>query len=306
MTCFHPQKAFRKARPNPKTGKYPVVIVKRSSKEPGLIELPCGQCIGCRLDRSKAWAIRCMHEIQIQQEKYGKGSCFITLTYNDRNLPPDGQLEKSDFQLFLKRLRKNTKAKIRYYHCGEYGEKFSRPHFHALLFGYVPEDLRFHSYENKLPVYTSAIISKAWRDQGFALVGSATFESAAYIARYILKKQNGKKATEHYTNEDGVCLNPEYTTMSLKPGIGAEYYEKYKKEIYTTDSVVLKGQELPPPKFYSTKYEIENPEHYELIKQERQRKVAKYAKDLTPERLGARERVQSARLGQLPRQMEKT
>ncbi|AXL15271.1 replication initiator protein [Microviridae sp.] len=244
--------------------------------------------------------------VRTLRQKYATTTAVSTAKNFQDHISTRYSLEKSDFQLFLKRLRKNTQAKIRYYHCGEYGEKFSRPHFHALLFGYVPEDLRFHSYENKLPVFTSAIISKAWRDQGFALVGSATFESAAYIARYILKKQNGKKATEHYTNDDGVCLNPEYTTMSLKPGIGAEYYEKYKKEIYTTDSVVLKGQELPPPKFYSTKYEIENPEHYELIKQERQRKVARYAKDLTPERLGARERVQSARLGQLPRGLEKT
>lgn len=245
-----------------------------------------------------------MHEIQTQREEHHAESCFVTLTYNQHNLPVDGQLQKSDFQAFIRSLRKRTQAKIRYYYCGEYGEKFSRPHFHAILFGFTPTDLKFHSYQQESPTYTSATISAAWK-KGHILVGSATFESAAYIARYILKKQNGEKALHHYVNSDGVILNKEFTNMSLKPGIGSEYYEKYKKEIWVTDSIAYKGQEIPPPKYYSNKYEISDPEEYEVIKTKRVESALKHKADQTVERLNAREKVQLSKIKQLTREYEK-
>nr|UXQ88034.1 MAG: replication initiation protein [Microvirus sp.] len=301
MTCYSPQTAYRSAKINVKTGKYPVMFVKtQTNNEPGTFPLPCGQCLGCRLDKSKAWAIRCMHEIQTSPNP----SCFITLTYDPKFLPMDGQLVKRDLQLFIKRLRFNTKAKIRYYSCGEYGEKFSRPHFHAILFGYDPPDKHFHKEVKGLPTWTSEIISKAWQDQGHALVGTATFESAAYIARYILKKQNGEAAHAHYANEDGIKLNPEFTTMSLKPGIGSDYYDLYKQEMHTTDSVILKSKEMPLPKYYDNKYEESNPEEYWLAKQLRQLKLKQHAKDLTPARLKVRLQVQQARSRKLLRTFE--
>ena len=100
------------------------------------VVLPCGQCYACRIAKSREWASRCVMESKLHKE-----NCFITLTYNDEHLPSDLSLQKDDFTKFIKRLRKNTGDKIRYYACGEYGDLYQRPHFHACLFGYRPDDL---------------------------------------------------------------------------------------------------------------------------------------------------------------------
>ena len=99
--------------------------------------LPCGQCYACRLNKSRDWATRCVLEAKMHDK-----NCFITLTYNDDNLPQDLSLHKEDFVKFMKRLRKNTGEKIRFYMAGEYGSLYQRPHYHACLFGYRPDDLQ--------------------------------------------------------------------------------------------------------------------------------------------------------------------
>jgi hypothetical protein len=109
-----------------------VKFVSRNKKGvDGTLELPCGQCIGCRLERSRQWAMRCLHESSLYDR-----NAFVTLTYDDEHLPPGGSLNYPDFQRFMKRLRKNSKSPIRFYMGGEYGESTLRPHFHVCLFGY--------------------------------------------------------------------------------------------------------------------------------------------------------------------------
>ena len=133
MTCYHPLTAYWAISKN---GDRSITFdINKSCGSGAVIKLPCGQCVGCRLERSRQWAVRCMHEASLY-----KRNCFITLTYSNEYLPPNMSLVKSDFQKFMKRLRKRCGSSVRYYYCGEYGENFGRPHYHAILFGFDFKD----------------------------------------------------------------------------------------------------------------------------------------------------------------------
>lgn len=210
--------------------------------------LPCGQCIACRVNRSKDWATRCVLEARCHDE-----NCFITLTYNDENLPQDMSLHKDDFQKFMKRLRKKLSKegiKISFYMCGEYGELYERPHYHACIFGYRPKDLEVWSFRSGVTLYRSALLEKLW-PFGFVTVGDVTYQSAAYVARYVVKKYTGEKAEEFY----GERLPP-YTNMSLKPAVGQSYFERYSEEIYNRDFVIISGNiKAKIPRYYDKIYD---------------------------------------------------
>ncbi len=275
------------------------------------VVVPCGQCVGCRLERSRQWAIRCFHEASLFEE-----NSFVTLTYNDTNLPNDpdkyhpctGTLVLRDFQLFMKRLRKKFGPGIRFYACGEYGEKFGRPHYHVCLFNFEPPDLRLYKERDNTKTYTSQIMDETW-DMGFTLTGSVTFQSAAYVARYILKKINGPVATQHYEMVDpetGQITRrlPEFTTMSRRPGIGKLWYDKFKTDVYDYDFVVLNGKKMRLPRFYDKQYEITDPDDYNRIKRSRIHNAKLHADDQTKSRLQVRETVQLSRLEILPRNLD--
>lgn len=211
------------------------------------IILPCGQCYACRIAKSREWAARCVMESKMHKE-----NSFITLTYSDENLPPDKSLQKQDFTKFMKRLRKNSGEKIRYYACGEYGSLYQRPHYHACLFGYRPKDLVIHSVRNGITLYRSPELEKAWQYRGFVTVGDVTYESAAYCARYVLKKITGVNAESYYNGRQ-----PEYTVMSRRPGIAGEFFEKYSEDIYNKDFIVLRDKmKLKPPRYFDKIYDI--------------------------------------------------
>lgn len=208
--------------------------------------LPCGQCIGCLLHRSKQWAIRCVHEAQLHDE-----NCFLTLTYDDLNLPSDGSLHKEHFQKFMKRLRKALfPRKIRFFACGEYGSQLNRPHYHAIIFGWYPEDKKLFSINRGSMIHVSPMLAKLW-PFGFHTVGAVTFESAAYVARYVLKKHTGRDAQMHY---DG--LEPEFVLMSRKPGIARDWIEKFSGDVYPHDYVVIRDNiKCRPPRYYDQIYD---------------------------------------------------
>ena len=185
MPCYTPLTAFHT------TGG---AITFDRSKSFGIsLELPCGRCIGCRLEKAKEWALRCSHEASLNdlaREGDGLRNSFITLTYRDADLPEHGNLCKRDFQIFIKRLRQNTGEKIRYYMCGEYGNDNNRPHYHALLFNFVFNDKQLVNIRDGNRVYISQTLDSTWK-LGTCEIGSVTFKSAGYVARYILKKQQG-------------------------------------------------------------------------------------------------------------------
>ncbi len=238
---------------------------------------------------------------------------FLTLTYDNEHLPSTHSLVKHHFQDFMKRYRRSYEdKKLRYYHCGEYGEPseennyIARPHYHAIIFNHEFEDKILHKVSNGHNLYTSDSLDHIW-SKGFAYIGNVTFESAAYCARYILKKVNGKNAEEHYTRSDHTTgeilhLEPEYTTMSRRPGIGHAWLEKYKKDIYRDDFIVgPEGLIINPPKYYDSIHEIDDPESYRETKKIRIEKLSKHKKDLTPERLHTREVCKLAQISQLKR-----
>ena len=182
------------------------------------MKLPCGRCVGCRLERSKQWAIRCVHESQLY-----KDNCFITLTFDNDHLDEDSSLQLRDFQLFMKRLRKQfvppnpyeegsieyddfqQSHAIRFFHCGEYGELNKRPHHHAIIFNFDFDD-KYLWKRGTNPLWRSPTLEKLW-PYGMSSIGKVTFESAAYVARYVMKKVNGELADEHYANEFGFFVS---------------------------------------------------------------------------------------------------
>nr|QJB20072.1 MAG: replication initiator protein [Microvirus sp.] len=202
MACYKPIEAYRPSSSSSKKLVFSYNPATCASNVP--ILLPCGQCTGCKLQRSLSWAIRCVHESKLHAE-----NCFITLTYDPKKVPPaeagelpaDTSLNYRHFQLFMKRLRKRFPEKnIRFYMCGEYGENFGRAHFHACIFGLdFPDKTKWKKGKgDNITLYRSKILEELWT-YGFSSVGTVTFESAAYVARYITKKITGEAAESHYT-----------------------------------------------------------------------------------------------------------
>lgn len=266
------------------------------------VTVPCGQCIGCRLERSRQWAMRCVHENQLHTE-----SMFITLTYSDDHLPFDGGLRKEHFQKFMKRLRARYENRtIRYFHCGEYGSQGGRPHYHALIFGLDFVDKIFVQERRGHRIYISPTLSELW-PFGLHEIGTVTFESAAYVARYIVDKVTGEAAADHYQsvdlNGEIHSISPEYVTMSRRPGIGADWYEKYHSDVFPSDEVVIRGKTMKPPAYYDKLLEKQCVATYNRIKSRRTKEAnkPKAQANTTRERLDVREKVKKAQVKSLKR-----
>lgn len=262
--------------------------------------LPCGQCYQCRLERSRDWACRCILEAQMH-----KDNCFVTLTYDDAHLPSDYGLQKMDLTNFFKRLRYNTGVKLRYFACGEYGDLYSRPHYHICIFGYRPKDLQLIAQNCGVNLYTSQEILKAWQGRGFVSIGDVTFESAAYVARYVMKKVTGDRAEEHYQGRE-----PEYVVMSRRPGIAASWFEKYSEDVYPNDYLVVRDSiKCKPPRYFDSLYDVYYGEGaIESIKAEREAKsIRKFNRNLdeyTLSRMITKARVCQLKGKQLKRSLD--
>ena len=256
--------------------------------------MPCGVCVGCRVDRSRDWAVRCYHEAQLHE-----ANCFLTLTYNNDNLPKNGSLIMRDYQLFMKKLRE-VLGPVRFLHCGEYGDQLGRPHYHACLFGQdFAEDKEIWKVKDKTPLWRSDTLDKLW-GLGYCSIGTLTFQSAAYTARYILKKIHGDDAEAHYAGK-----LPEYVTMSRRPGLGHAWYEKYgPNEIWPDDYIIIDNRRFKVPKYYDRMLEKADPERFEKMKLRRQEYGEAHEEDRTPERLAARKEVFVNRINQLTRDLE--
>lgn len=299
MPCFHPLKGYRSRSPNA-SGRHSLVFNPKFGYIDQPVEVACGRCIGCRLERARQWGVRLDDE-----NRLWLSSCYLTFTYSDECVPHDGSLNHRHVQLLVKRLRARLNGeKIRYYMCGEYGEDLGRPHYHMILFGYRPDDLVFWKDSKGHDLFRSPFLEKLWKF-GMVFVGEVTFDSAAYCAGYITKKITGEKADEHYQRvnlETGEIfwLKPEYCAMSN--GLGRGVYDRFRDDMYPHDSCVVKGKEQKPPRYYDNLYALENPEGMKRIKDERTRKARKRKEDNTPERLRVRETVTNARLRKFKRQ----
>jgi len=299
MPCYHPIPAWRSVDGSGKMTFHGPTFPFQKAKQ-----LPCGQCIGCRLDRSRQWAIRCIHEAQLYEE-----NCFITLTFSPEALekrPIPMSIDLRDWQLFMKRLRKSAGGrKIRYFHCGEYGENLGRPHYHACLFNYDFADKKLWKENNGQRIYTSKILEKIW-GQGFCTIGTVTFESAAYVARYIMKKVTGDLAADHYDRfdlETGEInqLKPEYISMSKKPGLGHGWLEKYQTDVFPSDEIIINGKSVKVPRYYDNQFQMENADQFTAIQKTRIKEAKKHLDNNTSSRLAVREHIMKEKLKNLPR-----
>ena len=325
MPCFKPHKVWK----NPNTGQ--VQWHNPYSDIDHNFPIACGQCTGCRTEYARQWAMRLI----LEQQQWDN-NIFITLTYDDDNLPGNlieynddkwptscvwpqpvpGTLVKKHFQDFMKRLRKkkgaNENNPIRFFHAGEYGEKYGRPHYHAILFNTNFSDrevLRGHK-----GLTTSKTLDKIW-GKGHTSIGDVTFQSASYVAGYIQKKINGtmettinpKTGLRHYERFSELTgeittLQKEYSTMSRRPGIAALWLSKYHSDIYPSDTIHINGMEMQPPKSFERLYEhdqITFPNGSEIlakVKEKRVEKGKKFAHLRTPEALAHLEKTHKAKM----------
>lgn len=306
MACHYPLRAWYSKDFN-KNGKRPLVFNQSEALHADQdLQIGCGRCSGCRLQRSKEWAIRITHEAQLSEE-----NCFLTLTIDDTHLekrrPEDKEgnplsnwsIYPREFQLFMKRLRRrNQDRRIRFFHCGEYGERpepgqtLGRPHYHACIFNYDFKDKIQFGKRGEHNYYISGELESLW-PYGHCIIGEVTFDSAAYVARYIMKKRSGKLAADHYKRITG--FNPttgeiehdplcaEYITMSR--GIGRDWFNKYHKtDVYSKDYITVKGMRNRPPKFYDRELEKIDPHKYEEIKNKRAEEL-EFLEELSIDRL---------------------
>lgn len=295
--CYAPIPAWRSKTRN-KTGKRSLVFKLSEGYADMPVQISCGQCYECRLQKAREWAMRCNHEASLYIH-----NCFVTLTYDDEHLPTHGTLVPSHLTKFLKDLRQwlryrltekgkkvNESNRIRFFGCGEYGDLTARPHYHLLLFNFDFLDKQRYATRDGYPVYESPTLNNIWA-KGRAEIGSVTFQSAAYCARYIMKKYTSKdpdKVKQHYGP-----LEPEFCRMSRRPGIGTAWYELHKDGIYKHDSIIVNGKEMKPPRFYDQLFEAVNPNMLRNVKCQRKNRITE--EQTHPQRVLARAKIAASR-----------
>jgi hypothetical protein len=300
VPCFRPIQGYRTA-----SGAFSMTLPNNNPEGfPTRMSVPCGQCIGCRIEQSRMWAVRITHEASQHSQ-----NAFLTLTYRPEDLPSDGSLVKRHHQLFMKKLRKSLgKTPVRFFHCGEYGEQLQRPHYHTILFGYdFPDKVLW----KELPsgrLYLSPTLENLW-GHGFCTIGAVTVQSAAYVARYVTKKINGELAEDHYRKTDPVTgethkIQPEYVTMSRRPGVAREWFRQFKTDVYPGDFVVINGKKYKTPRYYDKLLKEEDPLSHERIKEQRLATALAHAENNTPDRLAIREEVLERKTQLLKRGLE--
>ena len=274
MKCFNPIKALRTPDND---------IIFSSDESLGISELmiPCGQCIGCRLQKAETWAIRMIHESQFHDE-----NCFITLTYSDEYLPFDGSLDYSHPTKFLKRLRSFLKSngyeqEISYYYAGEYGDQLGRPHYHMILFGFdfsspltykgtINEKVLQFETDKGHKYYTSTLLTDLW-SLGHANLSNVTYDTCMYTSKYVTKKMTGAYQMSHYQKVHSLTgefveVLPEQARMSRKYPIGKKWIESFWKDAYPSDFIIYENKKLKVPKYYDKWLEEKFPTLYDQIK----------------------------------------
>lgn len=315
MACYKPLKGYK----DPVSGG--LTFNKKGTAQ--ALEVACGQCLGCRIDHRIMWAIRIVHESYLHLDSHGNS--WLTLTYRDPSectdnqlrdghyIPSDYSLRPSDVSKFIRALRKKNKDhKIRYFYCGEYGDENQRPHYHVCLFNHSFNDQILFKDDEGFYTYTSPSLDEVW-PFGFSTVAELNFNTASYTAGYCFKKITGKRAADHYLRCDehgeAYWLLPEYIRMSTgreKPcGLGAKFYEKFKRDIFPSDECPVPGHGTVQlvPRYYQNILKTEHPQTLELVQKLRQTFMAAHRADFTPERLRDKHVCARARQNQLKRQL---
>lgn len=274
MPCFRPVTCYQ-----PPDGGQVVFHERKDHRE---LEIPCGQCIGCRINRQQMWAFRCLAEASLHEHNW-----FLTLTYSDENLPPNGSLRHRDWQLFAKRLRKAC-GPFRYLMCGEYGAQTARPHYHALLFGLALPDSRRCGLRRGYSVFRSDAIARAWR-MGLHELGSVSPMSARYCAGYVLKDSRVPETVSQETGEVVPLVAP-YGRMSLRPGLGDAWVRRYYPELFAHGAAFHEDRRYRIPDYFKHVLDGLDPVAYESLQADAIEQ-ARASQENTRARLAVREEV---------------
>ncbi|WNK14735.1 MAG: replication initiator protein [Microvirus sp.] len=269
MACTSPLTAFRSRTVNP-TGKRSLVFNSKDGFHDLPVTIPCGMCIGCRIQRARTWALRCVHE-----SKGHTFNSFVTLTYAPEHLPASTSIEKRTLQLFFKRLRK-AGYNYRYFASGEYGSDTNRPHYHIIFFGIdFHEDRRQYKKTKDAIYYKSPQLTQIW-GLGDAIITGFNYTTAAYVAKYIIGKKLGKDSHDHpaYSRLDlstgeEFQVQTEFVLMSRRPGIGSNWFEKFNQDAFPSDFLVLDAKKFGVPKYYTNKLEKTDVTLHAQIKKKR-------------------------------------
>lgn len=301
MACYHPiHRCYTNQMGPTLTGGFRLVSPSSQYASNRSVLVPCGRCIGCRLEKSRQWAGRIMAEAQLHLD-----NTFITLTYRDEELVYGGQshgiLVPRHLELFWKRLRKYLGGRrIGYFACGEYGDKSSRPHYHACVFGFdFPDQVYSSTSDSGHPIYRSAILDALWT-HGDCYVGALAFESAAYVARYCLKKRLGN--TRGTYAEDGIT--PEFARMSRRPAIGLDWFRRFNKDVFPHDSFVVRDFPSRPPRFFLNLLKKMDPQLAKDVADERAKYAHEHPEESGRRRLAEREKVKLSAIGLLTRRLD--
>ena len=279
-TCTFPKKAWTPINPDSGLSMFfyqPDEAILPQYKQ---IKIPCRKCDKCKASYASEWAVRMAMEMQTHEQ-----NTFITLTYDEDHYAVS--LRSKDWTDFMKRLRKycakHHNLKIRFQRCSEYGDKTHRPHFHAIIFGFDFPDNQYIGKSGKgAPMYRSEILNKLW-GKGLCTIGEANMATATYLAKYITKTIYGTKDengsyysggghNSNYEKTDPdtgevITLEHESMTMSNRPGIGLEYYKKYKTDLFPSGDVILNNSDdkptrFPVPQYFYDKLKIDDPDLY--------------------------------------------
>lgn len=244
---------------------------------PGAIPVPCGHCLGCRLDYCRQWADRMMLELD-----HSKTAIFATCTYDNDHVSyrfddETGELlglslDKRSHQLFMKRLRKAFPGReIRFYGAGEYGSNTHRPHMHYILFGLSLsdfDDLRLRGLnELKQPYYISDHFAHDIWQNGLCVLTDVSWNTCAYVARYVQKKINH----DYGYIEEQIGAEPEFSVMSRNPGLGRFYMDDHP-DVFEYDQIHLFGVDrgIRVPRYLFDKLKETDLDLYLKMKEERQ------------------------------------
>lgn len=323
MPCFYPlQAVFAEFADGKRKAFFPQLFRDRfRSGKPlpsAVLSVPCGRCMGCRLERSRQVALRCLHESKLYEH-----NCFVTLTFDDEHLVKQCPLTEGGYSLvrkhtqdFMKRLREKFRSgfdwvdrdrvshfcsfsSIRVFGCGEYGDRLFRPHYHLCLFNcYFPDQVKW-SKINGFWHYNSAVLSSLWTF-GHATVTDFSFETAAYVGRYCTKKVTGDLADRHYAGR-----LPEFSIFSNRPGLGKAWFVKFgKSDVLPTDSCVVRRAICKPPRYYDKLRERDDPEAFLRAKEIRVDRAMEKVEDNSYARLLVKEKCMDARIRLLVRKLE--
>jgi len=251
------------------------------------VEIPCGKCQLCLVDRRYSNALR----IMLEAESWPGKTYFITLTF-DENHVGSGELDHQEWSQFIKNFRRRfcqaqytdirkradyygkirsvTFKEIKQVMCGEYGDTFGRKHFHGIIFNHSFDDVEFTGHYSKKgnPIYTSKSLQEVWK-KGFVQVEEVTFDLALYVGSYVTDKLDDPEAHHGHSKK-------QYGRFGR--GIGLSWISKYWRDVLVSGRVKLLDREFPVPRYFAKKIRDMRPEEYERYKQKKLLRLAKARK----------------------------